>query len=98
MNKLLLAALAVGWVAQVYAEDLSDHEQHVRPLHQNNFISQRPYHKAPDLQARGANQAWEGTGLVTQDPEQAEKALMKHNQHQMNFMGKRPYFAPRNAD
>lgn len=98
MNKLLLALLTVGLVAQANAGDLSDQKPGVHSQHQNNFFGQRPYHVAPEEKSNGANQAWEGTGLVTQDPEQAEKALIKHNQHQMNFMGKRPYQAPRNAD
>ncbi|MDP8568248.1 hypothetical protein [Methylophilus aquaticus] len=98
MNKLLLAVLSVGLVAQVQAGDLSDQKQGVRSQHQHNFFGQRPYNVAPAEKSNGANQAWEGTGLVTQDPEQAEKALMKHNQHQMNFIGKRPYLAPRNTD
>lgn len=98
MSKLLLAVLAVGLVAQVQADDLPDGETNVRTQHHNNFVGQRPYSKAPKVQAKGADQAWEGTGLVTQTPEEAEKALMKHNQLQLNFMGKRPYVAPRNAE
>lgn len=98
MSKLLLALLAVGLATQVQAADLPDADSNVRQQHQKHFFGQRPYSKVPDVQARGENQAWEGTGLVTQDPEQAEKALVKHNQLQLNFMGKRPYLAPHNAD
>lgn len=97
MNKLLFALLVFG-LGHVHAEDLSGNEQSVHSLHHKNFIGQRAYNKAPSVKPKGANEAWEGTGLVTQDPEQAEKALMKHNQHQMNFMGKRPYLAPHHPD
>lgn len=98
MKKLLLTLFAFGLVTQTHAADLSDNAQSVRNLHHNNFVGQRPYNKIPDLQAKAANQPWEGTGFVTQTPEQAEKALMRHNQHQMHFTGKRPYLAPHNAD
>jgi hypothetical protein len=98
MKKLFLTVLALGFVAQVNAADLPDNEQSIGQSHHNHFIGKRPYHKIVDKPAKGADQAWEGTGLVAEDPEQAEKKLMKHNQHQMNFMGKRPYLAPHNPD
>lgn len=97
MKTLLLALLSSGLIVQAQAGDLPDHKHNVRSLHHNNFIGQRPHHKMPDVQTE-ANQAWEGTGFVAQNPEQVEKALIKHNQHQMHFMGKRPYHAPNNAD
>lgn len=98
MKTLFLTILALGFVAQVNAADLPDNEQGIGQSHHNHFIGKRPYNKVPDVKARGANQAWEGTGLVAEDPEQTEKKLMKHNQHQMNFTGKRPYIAPHNPD
>ncbi|QDC44426.1 hypothetical protein [Methylophilus medardicus] len=98
MKKLLLTILAFGLMGQGNAADLPNNEQTVRRVNNNHHIGQRPYSKAPDVKAKETDEAWEGTGLVAEDPEQAEKKLMKHNQHQMNFMGKRPYFAPHNPD
>ena len=98
MNKLLFGLLAFGLVGQVYAEGLSGDAPNVRTLHHNNFISQRAYSKAPSVQPKGANEAWVGAGLVTQDPEQVEKAKRRHNQQQMNFFSKQPYSAPRIPD
>jgi len=98
MKKLFLAILAFGFVAQGNAADLADNEQRVRRVNNNHHFGQRPYNKIIDKPAKGADQAWEGTGLVAEDPEQAEKKLIKHNQHQMNFIGKRPYLAPHNPD
>lgn len=98
MNKVLIGLLGFVLIGQVNAEDLSGNEVNVRTLHHNNFLGQRAYNNVPSLKSKGANEAWEGTGLVVQDPEQAEKALIKHNQHQMNFIGKRPFLAPHNPD
>lgn len=98
MKKLLLAVLAFGFVAQGNSADLRDNEQRLPRMNNNHHFGQRPYNNAPDVKTKGADEAWEGTGLVAEDPVQAEKKLMKHNQHQMNFMGKRPYLAPHTPD
>lgn len=98
MHKIFLAVLAVTWVTQVHAGDVSEKTQTIRNQQQNNFFGQRPYQVAPEEKSTGATQPWEGATLVTPDPEQAEKALMRHNQHQMNFIGRRPYLAPHKGE
>ena len=89
MSKLLLAVwVTFGLMANVQAGDTSDAESGVRNLHQNNFIGKRPYSKAPQAKQQSPEDKWEGTGLITDNP---EKGLDKHQQMRLNFIGKRPY-------
>lgn len=76
-------------MGSVYAADM-DQEPAIHQMQHHNFLSKRPYAKAP-LAKQEADEKWVGAGLVIDQP---EKGLDKHQQMQMHFISKRPYIAP----
>lgn len=96
MNKLLLVTLmAIGMAVQAHAGDLTDGSADVRNLHQKNFTGQRAYSKTPDIKQQNPEEKWEGAGIITDKP---EKGFDKHQQMQLNFIGRRPYIGKTSAD
>lgn len=80
--------LALGLVSGTQAEEVLQGNDGVTTPQQYHFLGQRPYAKAP---APKPEQAWEGAGLVTDQP---EKRFDKHQQMRLHFIGKRPYIEP----